>query len=148
MSAAHELAILEPDPMALVRAIRRMTAAGFSIRIDEGYRLLVSPLSKLTEAQRGFIRSRKAELVALLADAETLAAALDRAGPAGLGWREGTPPEWPVGHLLAVGEVLYGDGRMVSRWGRQYAAAFSPPMPRFHDAPPAPEIEPAAEVAA
>ncbi|MBK7542823.1 MAG: hypothetical protein IPI57_13835 [Candidatus Competibacteraceae bacterium] len=74
MSAAHELAILEPDPMALVRAIRRMTAAGFSIRIDEGYRLLVSPLSKLTEAQRGFIRSRKAELVALLADAETLAA--------------------------------------------------------------------------
>ncbi|MBK7542839.1 MAG: hypothetical protein IPP10_15860 [Candidatus Competibacteraceae bacterium] len=143
MSAAHELAILEPDPMALVRAIRRMTAAGFSIRIDEGYRLLVSPLSKLTEAQRGFIRSRKAELVALLADAETLAALLDQAGAAGIAWREGT--QWDDGYLLAVGEVLYSSRRMVNRLGRRYAAALAPPMPAFHDAPEAPEIEPMAE---
>lgn len=144
MSAAPELAVLEADPMALVRAINRMTAAGFSIRIDEGQRLLVSPLSKLTEAQRGFIRSRKAELIALLQDAEALAALLDQAGSAGLGWREG-PPQWDDGYLLAVGAVLYSSRRMVNRLGRRYAASAAPPMPAFHDAPQAPEIEPATE---
>lgn len=147
MNVARKAEATAPDPMALVRAMRRMQAAGFALSVEDG-KLMVEPLSKLTDLQRAYLRTHRTELVALLADAETLAAALDRAGPAGLGWREGTPPEWPVGHLLAVGEVLYGDGRMVSRLGRCYSATVAPPLPRFHDAPQTPEIEPRAAVAA
>lgn len=143
MSAAPELAVLEPDPMALVRAINRMKAAGFAIRL-EGGGLAVTPASRLTEAQRGFIHSHKGELIALLQDADALAALLDEAGSAGLGWREGTP-QWDDGYLLAVGAALYSSRRMVSRLGRRYAASVAPPMPAFHDAPQAPEIEPVAE---
>lgn len=145
-AAATGLEATTPEPLALVRAIRRMKKAGFEIRAIGG-RLQVAPADTLTTLQREYLREHKAALVQLLTDAETLTGLLEQAGSAGLGWREGTP-EWDDGYLLAVGEVLYSTGRMVSRWGRHYAAAFSPPMPRFHDAPPAPEIEPAAEVAA
>lgn len=145
MSVAPELAVLEPDPMTLVRAINRMTAAGFSIRVGEGQRLLVSPLSKLTEPQRAFIRSHKAELVALLQDAEGFHRALLEAGSAGLGWREGTPGEWSDDYRLAVVYLTHFQGRSSHVLGRRYAASVAPPMPAFHDAPDVPEIEPVAE---
>lgn len=138
---------MNAEPMALVRAIRRMNKAGFAIRVAEG-ELEVAPIDTLTDAQRDYLREHKAALVALLTDAEHLATVLEQAGLAGLGWKEATSPEWDDGYRLAVGEVLYSTDRMVSRLGRCYAPAFAPPIPRFHDAPPAPEIEPAAEVAA
>jgi hypothetical protein len=82
---------------------------------------MVEPLSRLSDSQRSYLRAHKAALVALLMDAETVHRALVRAGPAGLAWREGTPPDWSDDRLLAAGEVLYGDGRMVNRNERRYA---------------------------
>lgn len=97
------------------------------------------------------MQANKAALLALLADAETLASALVQAGPAGLGWREWTPDDWTDIHLLAVGEVLYADGRMVSTLNRRYAAESAPTVelgPEYQPADCAPEIEPQAEKAA
>lgn len=113
------------DPFSLVRALNRMRAAGFEIRAA-GDLLQVSPIDTLTDAQRAYLRDHKNALLALLADAEVLARTLADAGPAGLEWREGTPDDWTDIHLLAVGEVLYGDGRMASVLNRRYAAERAP----------------------
>lgn len=107
------------DPMAAVRALNRMGRTGFTLRL-EGGDLAVSPFSKLTDAQRAYLRAHKAALVNLLIDAETVHAALVKAGAAGLAWMEGTPADWSPVRLLAADEVLYSDGRMVTRWDRRY----------------------------
>lgn len=138
------------DPFSLVRALNRMRAAGFEIRAA-GDLLQVSPIGRLTDPQRTYLQANKAALLALLADAETLASALVQAGPAGLGWREWTLDDWTDIHLLAVGEVLYADGRMVSTLNRRYAAESAPTVelgPEYQPADCAPEIEPQAEKAA
>jgi hypothetical protein len=70
--------------------------------------------------------------VALLSDAETLAVALDKGGAVGLSWREGT--DWSDGRLLAAGEVLYSQRRMVSVLGRRYNASVAPLMPMLKEA--------------
>jgi hypothetical protein len=62
-------------------------------------------------------------------DAKTLIQALNAAGPAGLNWREGTPNDWDDVRLLAAGEVLYADGRMVNVLGRRYLTAQAPRLP-------------------
>lgn len=138
---------MSADPMNLVRAIRRMERAGFSIRIDDSD-LVVAPFSRLTTPQRDYLRTHKGELVQLLTDAETLAGLLEQAGSAGLSWKEGTPPEWDDGYLLALGEVLYGSKRMVNRLGRCYAAAVAPPLPNYGKALNVSEIAPQAETKA
>ena len=125
MSATAQKLDTAPDPMALVRAWRRMRAAGFALSV-EGDKLIVTPASGLTDPQRAYIRAHKGELVGLLEDAEILARALVEAGPAGLGWREGTPASWPVDRLMAAGEVLYQDKRMVNRMDRRYLATSAP----------------------
>ncbi len=58
-------------------------------------------------------------------DAKILIRALNAAGPAGLDWREGTPNDWDDVRLLAAGEVLYQDRRMVNVLGRRYLAAYA-----------------------
>ena len=78
------------------------------------------------EERRQFISAHKPALVALLQDAETVHAALVKAGAAGLAWREGTPADWPPARLLAADEVLYGNGRMVTRWDRRYRREHAP----------------------
>ena len=140
MSAARKLEPVTPDPMALIQAINRMRVAGFVLAVENGG-LAVSPASRLNDEQRAFIRAHKAELVGLLADADRLAAALEQAGTAGLGWCEGTPTDWTPAYRLAVGEVLYADGRMVNRLGRCYSATVAPPMAETPDAPFVAEIE-------
>lgn len=124
MSAAAKLES-PADPFALVRAWRKMRAAGFSLSLDDG-RLMVEPLSLLSDPQRAYIRAHKAALVGLLSDADTLAQALVEAGAAGLGWREGTPANWSDDRLFAAGEVLYSDGRMVNRHDRRYCPTSAP----------------------
>ena len=125
MAAVH-LEIQQPaDPMAAVRALNQMRRAGFVLRLD-GSDLAISPFSRLTEQQRAYLRAHKATLAQLLTDAETLYSALQTAGTAGLGWSEGTPAEWSDTRLLAAGEVLYSDGRMVNRQGRRYATQDAP----------------------
>lgn len=130
MSVAERLKAA-PDPMALVRALRKMQKAGFDVRINSE-RLQVAPAEKLTDEQRAFLREHKPGLVALLTDAETLADALDKAGAVGLSWCEGT--DWPDGRLLAAGEVLYSQRRMVSVLGRRYNASVAPLMPMLKEA--------------
>ena len=115
------------DPFAAMRAMNRMRTAGFSLRLA-GDALQVSPADRLSESQRAFIRAHKPAMVALLMDAETIHAALVQAGPAGLGWMEGTPADWTGERLLAAGEVLYGDGRMMSVYGRRYLKEHAPPF--------------------
>ena len=115
------------DPFAAMRALNRMRAAGFVLELD-GPALTVSPADRLTDAQRAYIRTHKPALVALLMDAETVYRALVQAGPAGLGWMEGTPADWTGERLLAAGEVLYGDGRMMSVYGRRYLKEHAPPF--------------------
>ncbi len=129
MSAAVALVeIAAADPFALVRALNRMSAAGFALSVRDN-RLLASPFTKLSEQQRAYLHSHKPALVELLEDAEALHRALVDAAHAGLGWREGTPAEWSDARLLAAGEVLYSDKRMVSRYGRRYALAeCAPPL--------------------
>lgn len=140
MSADAGMQATPLEPMALVRAIRRMNKAGFEIRATDG-RLQVAPVESLTDAQRAYLRAHKAALVALLTDAERLAAALEQAGSAGLSWCEGMPTDWTPAYRLAVGEVLYADGRMVNRLGRCYSATVAPPMADRPDAPFVAEIE-------
>lgn len=130
--------------MALVRALRKMQSSGFTVSLENG-KLLVGSLAPLTDTQRAYLREHKAALVALLTDAERLATLLEQAGPAGLGWKEATSPEWDDGYLLAVGEILYGSHRMVNRLGRRYAVAVAPPLPDYSDAGNAPEIAPQVE---
>ena len=110
-----------------MRAMNRMRTAGFVLELD-GPDLVVSPADRLSESQRAFIRQHKDALVALLQDAAVLHEALVQAGPAGLAWLEGTPADWTGERLLAAGEVLYGDGRMMSVYGRRYLKEHAPPF--------------------
>ena len=121
------------DPFAAMRAMNRMRVAGFALELD-GPALVVSPADRLSESQRAFIRAHKPALVALLQDAETVYRALVQAGAAGLGWMEGTPADWTGERLLAAGEVLYGNGRMVNRCERRYLAQHAPPFEWIEDA--------------
>lgn len=126
MSAA---ALVETsDPFAAMRALNKMRVAGFALRLEAGD-LIVAPFSQLSEKQRAFIRAHKAALVALLMDAEIVYRALEQAGPAGLGWMEGTPADWSDARLLAAGEMLYADGRMVNRADRRFLREHAPPIP-------------------
>jgi hypothetical protein len=113
------------DPFATVRVMNRLRNAGFSLELD-GADLVVMPFSRLSTDQVGYLKAHKTALVALLQDADTLALALQVAGPDGLDWREGTPPDWSDSRLLAAGEVLYSDRRMVNRNGRRYAQECAP----------------------
>ena len=124
--------VTAPDPFPTMRALNRMRAAGFTLELD-GPELVVSPADRLTEAQRRFIRQHKPALVNLLMDAEVIHAALVQAGPAGLAWMEGTP-DWEGSRLLAAGEVLYSDGRMMSVYGRRYLKEHAPPFEWIDDA--------------
>ena len=129
MNAAAKL---EPatDPMATVRALKRMRYAGFDIAVRDG-RLTVKPADQLTSQQDAFVRAHKGTLVALLMDAEAVYAALAQAGSSGLAWREGTPADWTGERLLAAQEVLYHDRRMVFTDGRHYLRACAPPILDF-----------------
>ena len=122
MVVAHPTPHESPvNSMALVRCIRRMACAGFTLTIQNN-RLEVSPFG-LSEDQRAFIRQHKAALVALLNDVEILHGALVAAGVVGLAWQEGTPVEWRDERLLAVCELLYDRRLIVYRHGRHYASA-------------------------
>lgn len=145
--AAPALVEVPADHFALIRVLNKMRGAGFLLRLDGGD-LIVSPLSRLSEQQRAYLRSHKAGLVALLSDAETLAAALVEAGTAGLWWREGTPPDWSDDRLLAAGEVLYRDGRMVNRHDRRYCPTSAPNAEIGPEYPPAAETPEIASCAA
>lgn len=123
-----KLEVITADPFAAVRVLNRMRTAGFVLSLEDG-RLMVEPLSQLSEDQRTFIRTHKGGLVELLRDAEVLATAVNLAGPSGLGWREGTPDDWSNVRLLAAGEVLYSTGRMVFVCGRDYTPQCAPPVP-------------------
>ena len=116
---APALIEVNTNPFTAVRALNRLRTAGVVVELD-GTRLAVSAAEPLTEAQRTELRAHKPALVALLLDAETVYRALVQAGPAGLAWREGTPADWDDARLLAAGEVLYADGRMVNRNDRRY----------------------------
>ena len=118
------------DPMATVRALKRIRGAGFTLTVD-GTALVVTPTDSLSDAQRQFIRAHKVALVALLMDAETVYSALAQAGSSGLAWREGTPADWTGERLLAAQEVLYHDRRMVFTDGRHYLRACAPPILDF-----------------
>ena len=133
MTAPALIEVVTPDPFAAVRALNRMRTAGFTLELEDG-RLMMEPLSRLTEEQRAFIRHHRPALVALLQDAAVLHEALGQAGAAGLAWREGTPADWTPARHLAAGEVLYGDGRMMSVYGRAYLKEHAPPFEWIEDA--------------
>ena len=135
MTAPALIEVIAADPFPAMRALHRMRAAGFTLELDGG-RLMVEPLSRLTDAQRAYIRAHKPALVALLQDAAVLHEALTQAGAAGLGWMEGTPADWTGERLLAAGEVLYDDGRMVNRSERRYLKEHAPPFTWADDAEP------------
>lgn len=122
---------MSADPFVAVRIFNKMRNKGHSLRV-EGGRLVVESTAELTDSQAEFIRTHKSELVALLQDAEILAALIEQAGTMGLGWREGT--DWDDRRLLAAGEILYSQQRMVSVLGRRYSATIAPPTPRFKEA--------------
>ncbi len=124
---------IPPAPFPAMRALNRMRGAGFVLELD-GPALTVSPADRLTEEQRRFIRAHKPALVQLLMDGAVLHEALVQAGPAGLGWMEGTPADWTGERLLAAGEVLYGNGRMVNRCERRYLAQHAPAFEWIEDA--------------
>lgn len=121
------------DPFTAMRTLNRMRAAGFTLELD-GPALVVSPADRLTDAQCAYIRQHKPALVQLLQDADVLHEALVQAGPAGLGWMEGTPADWTPARLLAASETLYADGRMVSVYERRYLKEHAPPFEWADDA--------------
>ena len=126
MSAAAKIEV-PADAMATVRALNKMRRAGFTLELD-GNALVVSPADNLSDVQRVFIRAHRPALLAMLLDAAELHAALVQAGGAGLGWADGLPG-WSDERLLAAGEVLYADGRMVNRNGRRYLREHAPALP-------------------
>ena len=133
MNASNRIeftATVDADPMATVRALKRIRGAGFTLTVD-GNALVVAPTDSLSDAQRQFVRAHKAALVALLQDAEAVYASLAQAGSSGLAWREGTPADWTGERLLAAQEVLYHDRRMVFADGRHYLRACAPPILDF-----------------
>ena len=138
---------MSANPFVAVRIFNKMRTKGHSLRV-EGGTLVVESAVDLSDEQAEFIRTHKAALVALLADAETLADALDTAGTAGLSWREGIPDDWDDDRAIAANEVLYRTHRQIFRLGRHYATAFAPPRPDYSQATKAPEIAPVSEVAA
>ena len=111
--------------MSAAAIFDELRAAGFTFRADPDSRLIVAPSARLSDEQRESIRQHKPALVRLL-DSEAVYRALVEAGPAGLAWRESTPPDWSDDRLLDAGEVLYADGRMVNVLGRRYLAAQAP----------------------
>jgi len=113
------------DPFAAMRGMNRMRTAGFALALEDNA-LIVSPADRLTDEQRRFIRTHRPALVALLQDAEIVYRAMVQAGPAGLGWREGTPADWSDARLLAADEALYSDGRLTTRWDRRYLREHAP----------------------
>ena len=136
-----------PDSMATVRAWKQMVAAGFTLSVRDD-RLIVAPADRLTDSQRTYLKLHKITLVELLHDAETLHNGLIDADPTGLDWREGMPPDWSDERLLAAGEVLYGDGRMVNRNERRYAGQGAPRTePDVGTTPSEPADQPATVVA-
>lgn len=139
MTALALMKTSAPDPFATVRALNKMRAAGFVVRLA-GADLQIAPVARLSDSQRAYLRSHKAALVGLLSDAETLHRALIEAGAAGLAWREGTPADWTDDRLLAAGEALYADGRMAKRHERRYRPTSAPAIEE------GPEYCPAAEV--
>ncbi|HCK80726.1 MAG TPA: hypothetical protein DIC59_04590 [Candidatus Competibacteraceae bacterium] len=117
--AATALCVEPADPFVALRVLNTMRDAGFIVRVD-GDALQVAPVDRLSPQQKAFIARHKPALVALLVDADILYAALGIAGATGLRWRQGTPDDWTDDRLLAAGEVLYGDARMVSELGIRY----------------------------
>lgn len=61
---AVALALVESavDPFALVHAVKRMRAAGFTLSVAEADALVVVPASRLTAAQRAYISADKVSL--------------------------------------------------------------------------------------
>lgn len=116
--------------MDAARLLEKLCNQGITL-FAQGAQLIVKPGDLLTANDETLIREHKTELMALarLRDAETVYRALVEAGPAGLAWREGTPPDWADDRLLAAGEVLYADGRMVNVLGRRYLTAQAPRLP-------------------
>lgn len=57
--------------MSIAETIQKIEAAGFSLTPD-GADLIVHPPGKLTDPQRNFIKSHKAEILACLRSSETL----------------------------------------------------------------------------
>lgn len=55
---APALVEVAADPMAAVRALNRMTHAGFVLALEDNA-LVVSPADRLNDAQRAFIRAHK-----------------------------------------------------------------------------------------
>lgn len=116
--------------MDAARLLEKLDHQGLTL-FAQGARLIVRPGNLLTANDETLIREHKPELLRLarLRDAATLYRALVEAGPAGLDWREGTPPDWSDDRLLDAGEALYSDGRMVNVLGRRYLAAQAPRLP-------------------
>ncbi len=130
------------DLFGTVRALNKIRRTGFALRLA-GADLRIAPIDRLSDPQRAYLRSHKPALVALLSDAETLRRALIEAGPSGLGWREGTPPDWSDDRLLAAGDVLYSEGRMANRHGRRHEPRSATTIeigPEWPPAAEAPEI--------
>ena len=56
-----------PDPFVVPQALNRLRRSGFALSV-EGGKLIVAPGSRLTDADRTFLRAHKPALVALLED--------------------------------------------------------------------------------
>ena len=65
MNAAR--VVNRPDPFAVPQALNRLRRSGFALSV-EGGKLIVAPGSRLTDADRTFLRAHKPALVALLED--------------------------------------------------------------------------------
>ena len=63
------------DGMATVRALKRIRGAGFTLTVEDD-RLVVEPLSSLSDAQQQFIRAHNVALVAWSGDVSQLSARL------------------------------------------------------------------------
>lgn len=113
--------------MDAARLLETLNHQGLNL-FAQGAQLIVKPGNLLTANDETLIRQHQPELLRLLRllDVETLLHALTTASTDGLAWHEGTPPDWSNDRLLAAGEVLYRDGRMVNVLGRRYLAAQAP----------------------
>lgn len=121
--------------MDAARLLEKLFNQGVTL-FAQGAQLIVKPGNLLTANDETLIRQHKPALVRLL-DSEAVYRALVEAGPAGLAWRERTPPDWSDDRLLDASEVLYANGRMVNVLGRRYLAAQAPKLTdQWSDSPP------------
>ena len=130
----HVTHVTGNGPLATLRIFNRLKQAGFRLSISAG-KLIVHPLSRLSDMQRAFLHAHRCALIGLLEDAAALAAALAEAGQDGIAEEALDGWGWGWERQFSASDVLIAQGLAWFASGCFYATGYGPkpvpsPLPR------------------